>query len=461
MFKRGASAFLCAAALLACALIFIACNKTSQKPARFETCFEIAANYDDENKIFSVKQDTLYFADGDSDEIKFRLYANAFGDDNDIIDISSVEIDGSTVEYDICGDDRTVLKLKHEAIKDAAYYIRFNYAVKIPHKEARLGEYGGRVNLAHFYPCPAKFENGWREDPVTKLGDPFFNDIASFYATIEFDGELDIAASGRVDVSAENGVKIAEIAAENIRDFALYLGKFDKIESKASLDGHVVDVDYFYFDDVDPQETVQRAVESLELFAAAFGDYPYNTYTAVQANIGGAGGMEYGTLAVVAPSPDRSAFLDAVCHETAHQWWFGLVGNDQLNAAWLDEGLAEFCTYYFYYLKGDRNKFNSAMKQIALSFNSFAALENAGFDRTMQRPLSSFLTEGEYVAVAYMEGAMMFDYLHSLIGDVKFKAALQCFRNDNLFGVADCNSLISAFKKQGYDLKNIISAWIK
>ena len=34
-----------------------------------------------------------------------------------------------------------------------------------------------------------------------------------------------------------------------------------------------------------------------------------------------------------------------VDHETAHQWWFALVANDQYTAPWVDETLADFSAY--------------------------------------------------------------------------------------------------------------------
>ena len=33
--------------------------------------------------------------------------------------------------------------------------------------------------------------------------------------------------------------------------------------------------------------------------------------------------------------------------EIAHQWWYGMVGNDQLQEPWLDEGLANWSAYQF------------------------------------------------------------------------------------------------------------------
>ena len=42
--------------------------------------------------------------------------------------------------------------------------------------------------------------------------------------------------------------------------------------------------------------------------------------------------MEYPTIVFTNPS--------AIQHEVAHQWWYGIVGNDEFHDPWLDEGFA-------------------------------------------------------------------------------------------------------------------------
>ena len=46
------------------------------------------------------------------------------------------------------------------------------------------------------------------------------------------------------------------------------------------------------------------------------------------------GGLEYPTLVY------QPATSDNLPHETAHQWFYSLIGNDQARDPWLDEGLA-------------------------------------------------------------------------------------------------------------------------
>ena len=52
--------------------------------------------------------------------------------------------------------------------------------------------------------------------------------------------------------------------------------------------------------------------------------------------VGGFGGMEYPELIFTMPLPE------VIAHEIAHQWWYGLVGDDQYHDPWLDESFASY-----------------------------------------------------------------------------------------------------------------------
>ena len=61
------------------------------------------------------------------------------------------------------------------------------------------------------------------------------------------------------------------------------------------------------------------------------------------------GGMEYGALVYISLDvTDQLQYQGVIVHEIAHQWWYGLVGNNQILTAWIDEGLAEYCTAVFF-----------------------------------------------------------------------------------------------------------------
>lgn len=93
----------------------------------------------------------------------------------------------------------------------------------------------------------------------------------------------------------------------------------------------------------------------LKWFGAWYGEYPYKTLTVVIPPVGGyqAGGMEYPTLftgIAVRPAHWRLFrdihFLieETIIHEFGHQYWYGLVGSNEFEESWLDEGFNSYST---------------------------------------------------------------------------------------------------------------------
>ena len=44
-----------------------------------------------------------------------------------------------------------------------------------------------------------------------------------------------------------------------------------------------------------------------------------------------------------------------IAHETAHQWWYSVIGNDEINEPWLDEALTEYSTILYFEERRKRN----------------------------------------------------------------------------------------------------------
>jgi hypothetical protein len=89
-----------------------------------------------------------------------------------------------------------------------------------------------------------------------------------------------------------------------------------------------------------PRLYLRSAIASLERYSDLYAPYPWTTYTVAVMN--DTGGYEYPTL-VYQPFLDlvnQPGSAANVAHETAHQWFYSLVGNNQARDPWLDEGLA-------------------------------------------------------------------------------------------------------------------------
>ena len=152
-------------------------------------------------------------------------------------------------------------------------------------------------------------------------------------------------------------------------------------------------------------------------------------------------------------------------HETAHQWWYAAVGNNEVKHAWLDEGLTEYSTMMFYEKNTDGYKFTLDGKRAdALSAYILycETYKNNGLgDTSMTRPVNEYATETEYAYMTYVKGALMFDDIRNTIGDAAFKTGLKNYYRDNMFGIAEPQDLIGAMEKASKrQLNALFEAWL-
>jgi aminopeptidase N len=88
---------------------------------------------------------------------------------------------------------------------------------------------------------------------------------------------------------------------------------------------------------------------TLKYYGEWYGAYPYGHITIVDpAYQSGAGGMEYPTLFTAGTrwlAPAGVTTPEGVTvHEAGHQFWYGMVGNNEFEDAWMDEGFNTFST---------------------------------------------------------------------------------------------------------------------
>ena len=463
------------------AVLLSVCRKDDLPSATDTTpIYEMTLSYEG-GRTLSLRQDVLYFnTTGETlSEIKFHLYPNAFsesaenkpylpeeketffynGESFGRINVLSAKTDRSKAEFSIYGDGGQILEVPCKLNDGDSVTVSLECEIVLPECRARFGIAPDSVNLTGFYPALCIYENGaWREDVYCAVGDPFYSEIASFYVTLNKPTSMKVAASGTVTATSDASV---EIVAENVRDFGMCLSdKYSLLSADFLLNGKTVKVNYFSLSDQNAQETLALAVRAVETFSSAFGDYPYPAFTVAQAEMC-AGGMEYGSFVTVNPvTSSRAAYEQTVVHETAHQWWFGAVGSDQINSPWLDEGLTEFSTALFYLLNGDEKTYDEIVSSSAEYYRRYQSLPAAiGFDPSMNRPLYGYVAAGEYVAVTYMKGLLLFDTLMTLAGKDRFLSCMQAYYSANRFGIATQENLEAVFSTGNLNLGGIIRGY--
>lgn len=224
----------------------------------------------------------------------------------------------------------TTLAIARPVAAGEQVVVSMNWRLILPRERGlRMKGRGRSVRLGSFFPLLAWDGNDWALDPPTKLpAEAWTTPTADFDVRVSHPAGLRVLASG-------HAVGRGRWHAEAVRDFALALGHFKIVTGTAHVPAPVrVTAAVEAGPGGQPARAFLRsAIASLERYSALYAPYPWKTYT-VAAMTDRKPGYEYPTL-VYQPASDAN-----VAHETAHQWFYSLVGNDQGRDPWLDEGLA-------------------------------------------------------------------------------------------------------------------------
>jgi hypothetical protein len=144
-----------------------------------------------------------------------------------------------------------------------------------------------------------------------------------------------VACPGLVEAPAAKGSRW-RCESHDVRDFSFVVNpRF--VRREATADDTLVRV---YAETVDGSATLALATEALRGLEERFGPYPWPDL--VLAEVGSAGGFSMEYPRMIHLTRDKVADPYVVFHEVAHQWFYGLVGNDQQTEPWLDEAWADW-----------------------------------------------------------------------------------------------------------------------
>ncbi|MEU6279091.1 M1 family aminopeptidase [Streptomyces sp. NPDC047028] len=218
--------------------------------------------------------------------------------------------------------------------------VGFDLAIDVPSGADRFGHDGQFDFLGNALPVLAVHDgDGWHLDPYTNNGESFYSLAADFDVTLDHPTSLSVPATGTsVDSPGSAGRTVTRATASSVRDFAWAAGPFSKVSGTAQ-DGTKVNV--YGVDGIgssDLQSMLSVAESAIDAHGQRFGAYPYGEVDAVLDNDFWFGGMEYPGF--VLDLVDRTALT----HELAHQWFYGIVGDDEYNHPWLDESFTDYAT---------------------------------------------------------------------------------------------------------------------
>ncbi len=237
--------------------------------------------------------------------------------------------------------------------------LAFSYRLILPAQAGLLGFDLRGVNLGNWYPFipPYQTGTGWLAYQKGWVGEHFSHALAGY--TVEL--TLVNAPTGVVIAASAPVVQEGDTYHFHLplaRSFALALSPEYTIFR--TMVGTVEVLSYTYPETLAAGErALQVTADALALYTDLFGPYPHKTLTVAQVSF--PDGMEFDGLYFLSeqyywgypPNPDRLTaaqnYLTIIAaHETSHQWWYALTGNDQAVEPWLDETLATYTEHLFY-----------------------------------------------------------------------------------------------------------------
>ena len=199
----------------------------------------------------------------------------------------------------------------------------------------RFGRVGATALLGNVIPVLAVEDgDGLHLERYTGLGESFYSLSASWDATLRLPARLRAASTGVVRSERVMGTqRTLSVHSDQARDFALAVGPLRR--RTTSVSGVKVRVHF------GPRvggvagslRAARRAVRALGRRLGPYGSSELDVVLFGNARIAG---MEYPELVFSLP------IGEVVSHEVAHQWWYGLVGNNQFAEPWLDESFAQY-----------------------------------------------------------------------------------------------------------------------
>jgi hypothetical protein len=243
-------------------------------------------------------------------------------------------------------------------------------------------------------------------------GDPFVTPVTPrVRVAITSDRALTFATTG--ERVASSGLR-QTFEARNVRDF-VFAAAPDYKTISATIGDTVIRV--YYRSGAPAQAILSAAKNAITKMEALVGPYPYETYDVAQT--AGGYGMEAPGLTWIPTGVGTANLSYLVHHETGHQWFYGIVGNDQANEPFTDEAMTDFLARH---VLGQRRASRCSTARLDLSIYKYSA--------------------ACYYEIVYIQGGNFLDDLRKKMGNAAFWPGVRDYLAENRFKLAPTKTLL-------------------
>jgi len=413
------------------------------------------------------------------------------------IDSLNFKADGENVEMIMDTDHRDICKilLKKPIPPGGNTEISSPFRVEIPDsKFSRLGHSDDAFYITQWYPKPAVYDrNGWHPMPYLNQGE-FYSEFGNYEVAITLPQNYVVTATGELQNKDEkmwlaeknkstaakhvftddtsfpessSQFKTITFRQDSIHDFAWFADKrFHVLMGEVKLPGsdRKISTAVYFTGKKAPlwKNTLNTLEKGIRFLSEEVGEYPYNSFSVVDGTISAGGGMEYPMITIINSPGDPQLFELTVFHELCHNWFYGVLANNERADGWMDEGLTTFyeLKYAEKFLSGTLPGHNNLSGSLGVigkltgvsKMNSadvynltykFSAFNNS--DQPVKTPSAEF-TEVNYGTVMYQKTALSFRFLEDYLGEAMFRECIKNYFSDWKFKHPDPDAMKNSFE---------------
>ena len=363
-----------------------------------------------------------------------------------------------------------VVHLKEPLEADQELYLELSFITQMAPIAERSGVWDGNYSIGQWFPKLMVYDHkGWalEHNAGYHFTGEFYGDFGSYNVNLIVPQGMKVGATGhRVEEKQlVNGKTQFVYSAKNVHDFAWVA---DRNFLESTLDAHGIKIHVLVREE-ESKIIGTYVKDALAYLEKRVGAYPYEDLTIASTYYNGT--MEYPQIMFLRNWPQRLArwferdatklWETFATHETAHQWFYGMIGNNEVVDAWLDEG---FTTYLEEsYLRDKYGKEGNLINGINLFKMSDTdlskiiwRLEEPDITQPIQTPAYLFLDPAHYYSSSYYKTWLFFYQFESLIGREKLDLLLKKYFDKTRFTNASPDDWYSTVKS---DLGEEAEGW--
>ncbi|NEQ46919.1 MAG: M1 family metallopeptidase [Leptolyngbya sp. SIOISBB] len=411
------------------------------------------------------------------DRIVLRLYPNSPPLNNaGSLSVTNVRVREQPIAPLLSVDDTVLtIPLPEPLAPGEATTLSLNFETRIKQGEIsrsfeRLGYVQEVISGGSWYPAVSVYEarRGWWITPIISgEGDPTYNEVGLYDVQFTVPAELTLITNGVFvnQVEHDDGTVTYREVTGPVRSHVFVASDRYGTPETMAIDG--VQIQVWPYQDAArspaaDEFALQATVDALGLFNERFTSYPYPELDVVQHPT--FTGLEFSGLIYITEDEwnvEELPYLEEIIvHEVGHQWFYGLVGNNQVEYPWLDEGLATYVEILYQRHRFGESPLASTIRAVSDQLDAGMA-EAIGLDPGIPLNLAVADYGEHYGLVAYYRGAAFLLALEDTLGPETVAAALRAYTQQFRYKVAtveDFQTVFEAVAEQ--DLTPLFQQWV-